>query len=148
MPSEWVDVIFTKLTMRHGRDFLSRYEGLELSAVKSDWAEELAGLQNRPDAIKYALELSVAKPPNVIEFRDLCSRAPVRAGLSLPPPLADQDVIDKALRKASEVMRKRGDVLDPIRELRRREVAGDKTLTQFQREFWRKALKIETERAS
>jgi hypothetical protein len=148
LPSEWVDVIFTKLTMRHGRDFLSRYEGVDLAAVKADWAEELAGLQNRPGAIKYALELSVAKAPNVIEFRELCSRAPVRANLSLPAPRADQDVIDRALRKASEVMRKRGDPLDPIRELRRRELEGDKTLTQFQREFWRKALKSELERAA
>lgn len=145
LPSEWVDVIFTKLTMRHGRDFLSRYEGLDLTAVKADWSDELAGLQNRPDAIKYALELSVAKPPNVIEFRELCARAPVRAQFALPGPRADQDVIDRALRKAAEVMRHKGDVLDPIRELRRRELSGDKTLTKFQRDFWRTALKAELE---
>lgn len=126
--------------MRYGRDFLGRYEGQDLQAVKADWAEELAGLQNRPGAIKYALGLSVAKPPNVIEFRELCARAPVRADLGLPPPRADQDAIDRAMTAAINATRRVGDVLDPIRELRARELSGDKTLTKFQRDFWRRAL--------
>lgn len=133
-------MIFSKLSMTYGRDFLSRYEGQDLQAVKADWSDRLAGLHNRPDAIKHALETQGAKAPNVIEFKEACNRAPVRAMLAIAPPKANQDVIDRAISKAREATRFHGDRLDPIRRLRERELNGDKTLTKFQREFWRIAL--------
>jgi len=141
----WVDEIFAKLTVRYGRDFLGRYEGQDLSVVKADWAEELAGLQGRPDAIKYALDYCGNKPPNVLEFREVCQRAPTQFRALLEAPRASQGAIDKALAAAQMALQKKGDVLDPIRALRRRELEGDKTLTKFQRDFWRIALKKELE---
>lgn len=136
-------MVFSKLTVRYGRDFLSRYEGQDLAVVKADWADEMAGLQHRPEAIKYALDHPTAKPPNVVEFIEACRRAPTAARFSLPPPTANQDVIERAMRKAQEAFRHKGDVLDPIRKLRQRELSGDKSLTQAQRDFWRVALKDE-----
>lgn len=135
--------MFSKLTVRYGRDFLSRYEGQDLNVVKADWAEEMAGLQNRPEAIQYALDHPTAKPPNVVEFIEACRRAPTKALFAIAPPTANPDVIQRAMRKAQEAFRHKGDVLDPIRTLRRREREGDKSLTQFQRDFWRRALKGE-----
>lgn len=140
-----MDEIFSKLTVRYGRDFLSRYEGQDLTTVKADWADELAGLQHRPSAIKHALNHPTVKPPNVVEFREACSRAPLRAVFALEAPKANQSAIDVALAKASLALRHKGDILDPVRALRRREMEGDKTLTKFQREFWRIALKSEME---
>lgn len=148
LPSAWIDRIFSKLTARYGRDFLSKYEGVDLDVVKADWAEELAGLQHRPQAIKYALDRPDTKPPNVIEFKAACARAPVRADLALEAPKASQCVIDRAIAAAREMTRFKGDRLDPIRLLRKREMEGDKTLTLAQREFWRIALKDEMARAS
>ena len=145
LPSAWIDRIFSKLMARYGRDFLGRYEGMDLSIVKADWSEEMAGMQSRPQAIKYALEHLPVKAPNVIEFKEICNRAPVRPLLALDSPKADQDVIDRAIAAMREVTRFKGDRLDPIRALRRRELEGDKTLTRFQREFWRIALKNELE---
>ena len=138
-------MIFSKLSLTYGRDFLSRYEGQDIHAVKADWADKLSGLQNRPGAIKHALETQGAKAPNVIEFKEACNRAPVRAMLAIAPPKANQDVIDRAIAAMREVTRFKGDRLDPIRALRRRELEGDKPLTRFQREFWRIALKSELE---
>ncbi len=136
-------MIFSKLSMTYGRDFLSRYEGQDMHAVKADWADKLAGLQHRPEAIKHALDTQGAKPPNVIEFKEACNRAPVRAMLAIAPPKANPDVIERAIAKAREATRFLGDRLDPIRRLRERELNGDKTLTKFQREFWRVALSRE-----
>jgi hypothetical protein len=136
-------MVFSKLTVRYGRDFLSRYEGQDLAVVKANWAEEMAGLQDRPEAIKYALDHPTAKPPNVVEFIESCRRAPTRALFAIAPPSANPDVIERAMRKAQEAFRHKGDVLDPIRNLRRRELDGDKTLTRAQREFWRTALRAE-----
>ncbi len=139
-------MIFSKLSLTYGRDFLGRYEGQDLSAVKADWADKLAGLQNRPDAIKHALTTQGAKAPNVIEFKDACNRAPVRALLAIAPPQANPDVIERAIAMAREATRFCGDRLDPIRNLRRRELEGDRSLTKAQREFWRIALRHEIER--
>lgn len=138
-------MVFSKLTVRYGRDFLSRYEGQDLAVVKADWAEEMAGLQHRPEAIKYALDHPSAKAPNIVEFIESCRKAPTRALFALAAPTANQDVIERAMRKAQEAFRHKGDPLDPIRDLRRREREGDKSLTQAQREFWRIALKHEIE---
>lgn len=138
-------MIFSKLSLTYGRDFLSRYEGQDLQAVKAEWADRLAGLHHRPDAIKHALETQGTKAPNVIEFKEACNRAPVRALLALAAPKANPNVIERAIARAREATRFRGDRLDPIRYLRQREMEGDKTLTKAQREFWRIALKRELE---
>lgn len=143
----WVDRIFSKLTARYGRDFLSKYEGVDLDLVKSDWAEELAGLQNRPEAIKYALDHPTAKPPNVIEFKDTCSRSPVQTYVAIDAPKPDPSVVNAALRKAKEAVKPQHDVLFPIRRLMWREIEGDKRLTKAQREFWRIALHDEIRKA-
>lgn len=133
-------MIFSKLSLTHGRDFLGRYEGQDLLAVKADWADHLAGLHNRPEAIKHALATQGARAPNVVEFKEACNRAPVRAMLAIAAPMANPDVIERAIAKARNITRFRGDRLDPVRQLRERELTGDKTLTKFQREFWRIAL--------
>jgi hypothetical protein len=75
--SDFVDVIFAKLTLVYGRDFLARWAGLDMALVKDDWAHELEHYANRPDAIAHALSLLPAdKPPTVLQFRDLCRSAP------------------------------------------------------------------------
>ena len=51
-----VDVIFTKLNLTYGRDFSSRWEGIDMQDVKNDWAHELAGCEKNPQSIKYALQ--------------------------------------------------------------------------------------------
>lgn len=119
-----------------------------MAVVKADWAEEMAGLQHRPEAIKYALDHPSVKPPNVVEFIEACRRAPTKALFAIAGPDANPDVIERAMRIAREAFRHKGDALDPIRTLRRREREGDKSLTQFQRDFWRRALKHELEPAA
>ena len=71
-----VDLIFTKLALIYGRDFTSKWEGLDMEQVKKDWAYELKGFEHRPDAIGYALHNLPARPLNVLEFRAIANRAP------------------------------------------------------------------------
>ncbi len=86
-----VDMIFTKLSLVYGRDFLSRWEGIDLDAVKADWAHELGGLLNKPQAIKHALTHLPAKPPNVVEFSKLCLSMPEDTTKALPLPKIDKE---------------------------------------------------------
>jgi hypothetical protein len=87
LPSEWVDRIFEKLTLVYGRDFLGRWEGLDIDAVKADWAHELGGFGAEPSAIRHALEhLPPGKPPTVLEFKAMAQRVPQPFSPPLPAP--------------------------------------------------------------
>lgn len=132
LPASWVDRIFTRLTMVFGRDFLSRYEGLDVSSVKAEWAEDLAGFQQAPAAIKFALDnLPSDKPPTSLQFRDLCRRAPQYAPKALPSPAPDPELA-KALKQAFKPMSGRGDK-EWAKKLRARAEQGYR-MTKFQRD--------------
>lgn len=86
LPATWVDRIFERLTLVYGHQFLGRWSGLDLDAVKADWGRELSAYQQAPQALSYALDnLPAGEPPNVLQFRALCSRRPVEAP-KLPAP--------------------------------------------------------------
>lgn len=100
LPLSWVDRIFDKLMLTYGRDFTGRWDGLPMASVKNDWAHELSGFEDHPEAIKHAfLTLNPAKPPTVLEFRNMAANAPKMAKIELPPPPVDkvfrQSLIDK-----------------------------------------------------
>lgn len=141
LPDSWVEKIFMKLSVAYGRDFLGRWEGLELSLVKADWAHELSGYVDHPYALAYALDnMTASKPPTAKEFRAICNACPAPKLTALEAP---------AVKPSSEVMEKVSAVAanchsihprDWARKLKAREEAGDK-LTRAQREMWREALK-------
>ena len=140
--SEWVAAILAKLTARYGRDFLGRWEGVEISVVKDDWADELAGLQSRPEAIRYALENLGAKSPNVSEFRDLCRRAPDAPKPSLPAPEVNPAAVARAVAMANAAFNTPVDRLARQREYMEMELRGER-ISPAQRDFWRRALRGE-----
>lgn len=86
LQSSWVDRIFMKLSLTYGRDFLARWEGLDMDTVKADWAHELAALSGHPKRIAYGIENLPSKAPTVIEFRTACWSMPVVEVLQLPAP--------------------------------------------------------------
>ena len=102
-----VDIVFKKLSLVYGRDFLGRWEGIDLTDVKSDWAHELSGYEGNPAAIKYALQNLPNKAPTVLEFRSICQRAPDApiAG-HLDAPKANPEIVRKALEAARTALTK------------------------------------------
>ena len=100
LPTNWVEKIFVKLTLAYGRDFLGRWEGIPIAQVKTDWAHCLAGFEDQPQAILFALmNLPDAKPPTAQEFRAICRQAPRDANVALEAPKASADVVDKEIAK-------------------------------------------------
>lgn len=98
---DWVDKIFKKLTLVYGRDFNSRWEGLSANDVKIDWAHELAGLQENPSRIAFALQnLPPAKPPTVLEFRALAQRMPAESAPMLPLERLEPEIVKSHVEKA------------------------------------------------
>jgi hypothetical protein len=90
LPLDWVEKLFSRLAVRYGSQWLMLWEGLDMAAVKADWGNELAGLQHRPEGLRYAVDnLPPDRPPNAAQFRLLTQRAPSPAKLrQLPAPNA------------------------------------------------------------
>lgn len=105
LPTKWVEALFTKLTLAYGREFLSRWEGIDLSDVKTDWGHELSGFERHPEAIAYALAHLPIKPPTVLEFRAICRMAPAPATPRLEAPVANAARRDAELDKLQHLIR-------------------------------------------
>ena len=103
LPIEWVEKIFMKLTLIYGRDFVSRWEGIKLTDVKTDWAHELSGFQEHHQAIAYALQnMPPSKPPTVLEFKAIARRAPLPELKQLAEPKADPERLAAEFAKLSK----------------------------------------------
>lgn len=98
-----VNRLFDRLTATYGRDFTGRWEGLDAKAVKSSWAHELEACGQCLHVIAWALENLPEKPPNVIEFRALCRRAPATELPRLEAPPADPARLAAELTKLRSV---------------------------------------------
>ena len=143
VPSAWIDRIFEKLTLVYGAEFLNRWKGVPLEEVKADWGCELDGLENRPEAIKYALEhLPTDKAPTVLQFRELTRRAPEKQAIALPPPEVNPAAVARAIEMANKAFNTPVDRLARQREHMAMELRGER-ISPAQRDFWRRALRGE-----
>jgi hypothetical protein len=142
---KWIDALFARLTVRYGSAFLNRWTsvGVDLDLVKADWAQELAGFNQWPEAIKYALEhLDAEKPPTAQQFRAIALKAPRPDRPALPEPLADPDRVKTEITKLrSSDPAKRQDPKDWARRILARHEAGEK-LNPTTLRFAREALNI------
>jgi hypothetical protein len=143
LPLQAVDRLFARLSATYGRDFASKYEGLDQNAVKSSWAHELAGFTGQLDAIAWALENLPERAPNVIEFRALCRRAPTPEVPRIEHSPAGKERIAAELAKLGPVIRRRApaDRRDWARRLIARHEAGER-LTRAQMDMARDALGV------
>jgi hypothetical protein len=108
LPDIWINRIFEKLTLTYGREFVNKWEsvGLPIEDVKADWAHELGFYVNEPNAIKYAFEnLPKDRPPNVLQFRDLCRQHPGdKTYVALPSPQVNKEVRDASLARLKKMV--------------------------------------------
>jgi len=126
--------VFEKLTLVYGQAFLARWRDIDLNAVKSDWCHELAGMQQSPSRIAFALSNLPDRPPSVIEFRALCRSAPAPDVPRLPEPEADPERVAQELSKLRAVNRatvnQASDGKDWARRIMRRVEHGDKAVSR------------------
>lgn len=101
---EIVGVVFKKLSLAYGRDFLSRWEGMDLNEVRADWCHELAGCEKSPHSVLYALQNLPPKPPTVYEFRAIARRMPPPEMVRIEAPAADPRIVRAELAKMAKYM--------------------------------------------
>lgn len=102
MLSELIDVIFKKCTLRYGRDFTGRWEGLDINDVKDDWAHELHGI--KPETVAHGLKNLPDKPPTVKDFINACKGAPEVPLVQIDRPAANPELIRAELAKARRIL--------------------------------------------
>ena len=144
LPLPWVDKIFEQLALTYGQQFLSRWRDLDLNAVKSDWADQLSGLQGFPKGIAYALEnLDAEKPPTVLMFKALAMRAPRPETLRIDEPKADPARVAAEFLKLSTVRSKpQAGRLDWAKALRAKDELNPKLVTETVRKMYKDALRV------
>lgn len=145
LPSAWTDKIFAKLSLAYGRDFIGRWEGIDLGDVKTDWSHELSGFDAHPEAIAYALANLPQKPPTVIEFRAIARRAPQPDAPRLEAPKADPAKVAAEIAKQIDLksaFAPKEDGKEWARRIIARSEAGDR-IRPITLRFAREALGLE-----
>lgn len=149
LPIAWIDKLFEKLSIRYGRDFLGRWEGMPIADIKTDWGDVLSGFRGHPDSIVWALEnLPESKAPTATEFRALCRKAPAPNVPQIEAPIASRERMAKELEKLAPIVaRKEVDGKDWARRLHARHESGEK-LKPIQIRFYKEALGLKSENRS
>ncbi len=101
LKASWVEHLFGRLTLRYGSAFLRQWPDADPALVKADWAEVLDGTSG--DALSYALRYLPERPPNAIQFRDICRRAPAPDVVAIAAPVerADPERVTAIMSRAT-----------------------------------------------
>lgn len=145
LPMNAIDRLFERLAATYGAAWTRQWADVPMNDVKSSWAHELEGFAGQLEVLAWALENLPERCPNVIEFRNLCRRAPAPCVPKLPEPKADPERVKAEvakLRPISVLLAQGGrDMKEWAKVIVAREKAGDK-VPQVSLRFAREALDI------
>jgi hypothetical protein len=103
LPIKAVDRLFERLGATYGEQWNRQWVNIPINDVKSAWGHELSGFAGQLEAIAWGLENLPERCPNVIEFRNLCRRAPAPELPRLPEPKADPERMRRELSKLGQI---------------------------------------------
>ena len=103
LPIKAVDRLFERLGATYGEQWNRQWVNIPINDVKSAWGHELSGFAGQLEAIAWGLENLPERCPNVIEFRNLCRRAPAPELPRLPEPKADPERVRRELSKLGQI---------------------------------------------
>lgn len=99
LPLKAIDRLFERLGATYGSEWTARWMGQDEMKVKTLWSHELGGFSKKLESVAWALENLPERAPNVIEFRNLCRKAPQLETPRLPEPKADPERLKTELAK-------------------------------------------------
>jgi hypothetical protein len=101
-----IDRLFERLSMTYGIAWDNSIGTAPLNEIKSFWLHELSGFMQSKEAmqaISWALKHLPERPPNLVQFKNLCFQAPAVEKLQLPAPPADPARVSKELAKLTNL---------------------------------------------
>lgn len=129
LPEKVIDRLFKRLAASYGRSWDGMWESTPIEDVKTAWAHELSGFTPHLDDVAWALDNLPEKPPNVIEFRNLCRKAPRPTPPMLPSPPAQPDRVAAEMENLRmSVSSGKQDPKDWARRIIARHEAGDRII--------------------
>ena len=145
-PRELVEAIFARMVVRFGSIWVSRWAGVDMHAVKADWAKGLATTHRH--AIVYGIEnMPTDTPPLLGQFKELCSRAPAQRPLEIEDdrPPADPARVARAPQRMadSQAVNAKKNRLQWAYDLQERDRGGER-LTEAVRASYLLALAHDT----
>jgi len=105
-----IDRIFQRLAATYGAAWDRSLGQVPMADIKTVWNHELAGyLQRRQSmlSIAWALENLPERPPNAIQFKNLCRCAPCADTPALAAPAADPERMARELERIQPMMAER-----------------------------------------
>jgi hypothetical protein len=103
LPVKAIDRLFERLSATYGEQWNRQWANVPIVDVKTVWAHELAGFAGQLEALAWGLENLPERCPNVIEFRNLCRRAPAPELPRLPEPKANPERLKQELSKLKDI---------------------------------------------
>jgi len=97
-----IDRLFERLSMTYGISWDNSLGSAPLNEIKSHWMHELSGFLKSKEsmmAISWALDHLPERPPNLVQFKNLCYQAPAVERPQLPSPPADPEKVQQELAK-------------------------------------------------
>ena len=110
-----IDRLFERLSLTYGNAWDNSLGTAPLNEIKTFWMNQLSGFMQSKEsmmAISWALNNLPERPPNLIQFKNLCYQAPAVERPQLPSPSADPARVSSELAKWTN-MRKDGQKSDP-----------------------------------
>jgi len=141
-----IDRLFERLSLTYGNAWDNSIGTAPLNEIKSFWMNQLAGfLQSKESmmAISWALNHLPERPPNLVQFKNLCYQAPAVEKPQLPSPPADPERVKQELAKLAGMNKSKSDPKDWARKILGDYAAGVKkspTVLKMARD----ALKVTT----
>lgn len=103
LPTKAIDRLFERLAATYGAAWTRMWGDVPMIDVKAAWAHELAGFENDLESVAWALDNLPERCMNVIEFRNLCRRAPAADVQRLPEPKANPERLRSTVVKLADV---------------------------------------------
>ncbi|NBX86948.1 MAG: hypothetical protein EBQ97_00300 [Bacteroidetes bacterium] len=101
-----IDRLFERLSMTYGIAWDNSLGSAPLNEIKSHWMHELSGFLKSKESmmsISWALDHLPERPPNLVQFKNLCYQAPAVERPQLPAPPADPARVIKELSKLADM---------------------------------------------
>lgn len=101
-----IDRLFERLSMTYGIAWDNSLGSAPLNEIKSHWMHELSGFLKSKESmmsISWALDHLPERPPNLVQFKNLCYQAPAVERPQLPAPPADPARVIKELAKLTNL---------------------------------------------
>jgi len=101
-----IDRLFERLSMTYGIAWDNSIGMAPLNEIKSFWLHELSGFMQSKEsmmAISWALNHLPERPPNLVQFKNLCYQAPAIEKPQLDAPPADPVRVRKELEKLASL---------------------------------------------